>query len=185
MREAGVDWVESNGGPLLLLPEALLSDWCGSDDPPLWRQVQSRFRFNPEGVATDYDRACDVSGFVGALEVGEGFGLVLGDEPLPTVWIPAPFGGYLARRYVGEDSAVSLALSLLNRIESWQVEVIFKIVGEPLILFDAAEPGTDITGDRLIIPVETGDYRLDTALIGPKEMPLLRVHRLSRTRVVT
>ena len=49
-----VEWVESGGGPLIAIPEAVLPFWSGADG---------------DEMSSDYDRACDVEGFIGRLEV--------------------------------------------------------------------------------------------------------------------
>jgi hypothetical protein len=78
------EWVTCDGGPLLLIPEPLLTFWEGSSPPSGGRVVAATFRSNPDGPATDYDRACDVSG-LGVIPVGPGHALVLNDdEPFPT-----------------------------------------------------------------------------------------------------
>ncbi|MFF8029244.1 Imm21 family immunity protein [Streptomyces sp. NPDC007896] len=61
-----VEWIESGGGPLIVIPEASLSAWrgAGGDD---WE---------------DYDRACDVDGHVGLIAVGQSRALVLGFDPV-------------------------------------------------------------------------------------------------------
>ncbi|MFD9409780.1 Imm21 family immunity protein [Streptomyces sp. NPDC059989] len=56
-------WLETEGGPFIVVPRAALPHWSG-----------------PEG---DYDRACEVIDFVGVLELPDGAeALALGDEPL-------------------------------------------------------------------------------------------------------
>lgn len=59
-------WLSSKG-PLILLAHELLASWGGSD-------------------TEDYDRACRVKDYLGAIEVGSACGLILGDEPLMICW---------------------------------------------------------------------------------------------------
>jgi hypothetical protein len=69
-------WTESNGGPLLLLPESLL---------PSWRGVPH----DADGVVSgDYGRACAVEGYAGVIPVADGVGLVLGGMLMPSTWAP-------------------------------------------------------------------------------------------------
>src|SRR3954470_20357711 len=68
-------WVESDGGPLIVVPESVSQNWSGttslgSDTP------------------TDYDRACVVEGYAGLIDVGECSALVLGDDPASTTFLP-------------------------------------------------------------------------------------------------
>jgi hypothetical protein len=90
MSPPALQWIQSNGGPLLLLPSSLLGAWEGADEPEPYRGVEARSHWNPGGPATDYDRACDVPDLAGTVPVGAGEGLVLGDEPLATTWWLAP-----------------------------------------------------------------------------------------------
>ncbi|MFJ4572546.1 Imm21 family immunity protein [Streptomyces sp. NPDC088846] len=57
------------GGPFLVVPHAALSHWTGTEG--------------------DYDRACEMTDLVGVLELpDEAEAFVLGDEPLPTAYLP-------------------------------------------------------------------------------------------------
>jgi hypothetical protein len=108
-------WVESNGGPLLLLSVALLADWEGVEPPADGREIIADFRFQPEGPATDYDRAADVgqATTIGTLPVGGGTGLVLGDVPYATTWVPfeAGRGGVFIRwDYAPDDTHAGAVL---------------------------------------------------------------------------
>jgi hypothetical protein len=68
-------------GPYLLLPEKLADRWEGSDPPSGGRVVEADFRWNAEGPATDYDRACDVEDCgLGVLRIGRGEGLVFSTD---------------------------------------------------------------------------------------------------------
>src|SRR4051812_35460794 len=51
-------WVETAGGPQLVLPEACAADWEGGATPSGGRIIQASFGCNPDAPATDYDRAC-------------------------------------------------------------------------------------------------------------------------------
>ncbi len=75
MERSNLLWVHSNGGPLILLSEHLLNYWDGINPPKDGRQIEATFRWGPHSAATDYDRACDVSDYMGLLEVGPGAAL--------------------------------------------------------------------------------------------------------------
>ena len=64
-------WIESAGGPLLALRPDCLPLWEGIDPPSEGRRVEASFRWeNASAPATDYDRACDVEGYAGVIQVG-------------------------------------------------------------------------------------------------------------------
>jgi hypothetical protein len=153
---------------LLLLPESLLSDWSGIDVPE-YRVVVARFRWSAQETrGSDYDRACDVEDYFGVIEVGYGFGLVLGDEPAATTWLGRPYGGILARwEYAESETAMDAALERIPESLTWTEKGIFTAVACPLQLFNSAEPGDEILMPRLSVPLSAGSYRVRWARYAP------------------
>jgi hypothetical protein len=144
---------------------SLLEAWEGTEEPEPYRGVEARSRWNPEGPATDYDRACDVTDLMGTVPVGGGEGLVLGDEPLATTWWPAEDiqGGFLVRwEYAQGDTIVRRWMSALPVLLSWEPGVRYHFDEGPLILFDSAEPGLESFGARLEITLAGGTYKVQT-----------------------
>ena len=165
-----VEWIESNGGPLLLLPESLLSAWSGVEVPSDGRVVEATFRSSPTAsAASDYDRACDVTEWAAVLPVGAGWGLVLGDEPSPTSWHPtAERGGVLARWvFAASDAATERALAAVPSDLTWEALGDFPVVATPLLLFDSAEPGLVPLGARAQVTLAPGTYGVAHARYSP------------------
>jgi hypothetical protein len=80
-------WLGTDAGHLILVPAAARVHWSGIEPPPDGREIAVRFRSNtPAAPATDYDRACDIDDYVGILDVGSSWEVVLGQEPLPATW---------------------------------------------------------------------------------------------------
>ncbi|QGV78629.1 Imm21 family immunity protein [Streptomyces ficellus] len=79
---APFDWVESMGGPLIVLPVSALDTWRGC--------TESGMVMADGDGPDDYDRACAVDDLAAVIAVGEeGAGaLVLGDEPATTCYVP-------------------------------------------------------------------------------------------------
>src|SRR5437868_5069553 len=168
-------WVESEGGPLLLLAAPYVRYWEGVDPPSAGRVVEARFRWrDPSAPATDYDRACDVDDWLGVLPVGPSEGLVLGGDPTPTAWrSDAPDAGTLVR-WIVADSGADVAGHLARITQDiWTgSRTAFAVDDTPLYLFDAALPGDELVAlgdqERLTIHlapgryvVRTGEYRAD------------------------
>ncbi|MFF4548787.1 immunity 21 family protein [Streptomyces sp. NPDC001435] len=150
--EPGVlEWVESGGGPLIAVPEAVLPFWSGADG---------------EEMDTDYDRACEVDGYVGLLPVGDSAALVLGDEPASTSFLP-DHGTFV--RWSAANSEDELLAGVPAALDAavWEDEVGWDIPG-PVVLFDSAWSGTDtVHQEHLRVPLEPGRYAVRAAYAQP------------------
>ena len=183
--EFQLQWIASEGGPLLLLAAPLLAHWEGVAPPTAGRAVTATFRaLGPGAPATDYDRACDVSDELGLVEVGPGYGLVLGDEPAATTWWPLPAGGVLVRWHQAESEAAVLAAlraALPDGLGSPTHR--FSVTAAPLLLFDAALPGSEAQpGAHLWLSVPVGEYTVTTADYQPDRATILTLHRFAPRR---
>ncbi len=174
------NWTDTSGGPLLLLLGELMPLWEGTNVPSGGRVVNARFSLEGIGTpATDFDRACDVEGDLGLINVGEGQGLVLGGELMPTAWWPADgseSGGTLIRQnYTSDDDDVIQAVSELPD-HLWEpTGLLFNAGREPLYLFDSAHPG--ISADDLIeIKLAAGTYSILTCEYAPAKDAFLVMH---------
>lgn len=80
--EPSIVWVESMGGPLIVVPISALARWRGC--------TQSGMTVGSGEVLDDYDRACEVEGLAGVISVGEkgAQALVLADEPASSCYLP-------------------------------------------------------------------------------------------------
>lgn len=84
-------WIETNGGPIVILPRSLKEYWSG-------QQVDS------SGLS-DYDRACNVINYIDKITVGSGIGFVLGGDPCPTAALISPVSGhFIIARWVWAES---------------------------------------------------------------------------------
>jgi hypothetical protein len=178
-----LQWIDSAGGPLLLLSSGLFRKWNG---------VITEFARNggydwpypdepKEPETTDYDRACAITGYVGLVTVGGGQGLVLGDMPMSTAWAPLSTSeGILIRWMYGNDAAGLLSRLLPIAESIWKpAGVTFAAGEEPLYLFDSAAPGEDAT-ERLTITLVPGEYAIDAAIARPDAHTEMALHPLRR-----
>jgi len=100
--EAFLDWIESAGGPLLMLEEDLLSHWRGSQQVFI-------------GEPTDYERACAVDDYIALIAVNSREGIVLGEEPFRTAWWFSLELGYgFLVRWVFANSEADVLQALKN-----------------------------------------------------------------------
>ena len=160
------EWIQSNGGPLLLLPTELLGDWGGA-------------------ATSDYERACKIYDEIAGLGVGNGTGLVLGDEPHQTSWASESDGGLLVRWVYADDEAhVWVAVDGLQESDFETSRGPSLVVGASgrCMLLDSADAGDNLQSEHLEVSLAPGTYSLQTANLAPNETTRALVHRVRLTR---
>lgn len=178
MYERGqIRWIESDGGPLLLLSSAQLTAWSG--------YAIELEADGPSSSETDYERACAVEDYLGLIAVADGQGVVLGDEPMATAWRSvSSVEGIFIRWVYGEDEGqMSEYMSHIGTVQWRPTGVSLAVAGEPLYLFDAAWPGADVIEyEYLKISLDAGTYSFDTGTLRAGDRTELILHRLRRTQ---
>ena len=149
----------------MLLASKFKPFWSGIEPPKDGRVIDARFRWNPDGPATDYDRACDVDGYAGLISVGAGVAIVLGEEPLPTTWQPlSDGGGLLVRLHTSETGDYPDTLPVPPPDLEWEAVGEFTTDGSPLVLFDSTESGAQPPiFPSLPIELAAGRYAVENA----------------------
>jgi hypothetical protein len=142
-------WIESAGGPLILIPRSLLSDWHGASlETPM--------------VGDDYQRACAISGYLGKTQVGGGTALVLGDTPDRTAVIESELGPTLLRWGCADSEEAMLKAVRTSLGGAKVIEELEHYVSEPEhLLFDSMWSGGEFE-DSLELRLGTGAYRVVT-----------------------
>jgi immunity protein 21 of polymorphic toxin system len=173
-----IHWVQSAGGPLLLLTRSLVPEWGGFRRAT--KQTDAAFRWRGGGPATDYDRACEVADYTGLIPVGTGDALVLGDEPLLTCWLPAADGGLLVRWcFADDEQSVLRHLQGLDGVQFAPTPHILQVAERQHCLFDSAVPGVDLNPeDALPVELDVGSYEVGTVRFQPDASTELLIHRL-------
>ena len=131
-------WVESMGGPLLVLPVSALGEWGGC--------TQAGMLAGTGDVLDDYDRACELDGLAGVIAVGgKGWqGLVLADEPARTCYLPE-YRTFV--RWLGANSEANLIDAAKDLLDDpavdWEECGTWATDG-PAVLMDSVTAGTDL-----------------------------------------
>ncbi len=173
-------WVNTTGGPHLVIPERYASAWEGGVAPANGRVVEAAFRCNPEGPATDYDRACDVRGWLGVIPVGRGQALVLSGDNTQATYYRWGRGHFLLRWLYAESET-----KLLDHFHDVQARLPveeaagFWHPGGMVYLMDS----TDLPGRWLVehtdFQLPRGRYRVLTSHSETEETYII-IHRLQR-----
>lgn len=174
-------WIVSAGGPLLLLDARKLKQWGGIfDEIEDWPGRES---FSPDGFATDYDRACQINGYLGSIPVGSSKAIVFSDEPLPTTWVPIPQGGVFVRCFYAESETPALDWLCNVPEDAFRDECTFNVASQRLVLFDAALAGRDVKqypDEFLLLELAVGTYKVSTAEYQPDAQTSMLLHQFER-----
>jgi Immunity protein 21 len=84
MSERQTSWIDSLGGPLMMLPASSLSKWRGSSGASEMGTGMPALGTDDGG--TDYDWACAVNDLIAVRRIYGDVALVLNDQPLGTTW---------------------------------------------------------------------------------------------------
>jgi hypothetical protein len=173
-------WVSTTGGPHLVVPEKHAAHWEGVTAPSHGRVVRAKHRWDPTGPATDYDRACDVEGYLGVVRVGRGCGVVLADYPTAAAYYPWRGRHFILRWVFAPSEAALLAFfrSVVGGLAVVQ-EVAFRHPGGRLVLCDSSDTPRSWLGERAEFEVPAGPYRVTASRAEAGECSVI-VHEWQR-----
>lgn len=149
-------WVQSEGGPLVVVPASALDRWGGC--------TTDGMIMADSATPDDYDRACEVESLAGVIDIGaEVSALVLADEPAATCYLPAE---NIFLRWLSADSEAELleAAEVIceDPTTDWENCGIWVTDGTSLLL-DSACPGTHVSdenSERATISVPAGRWNI-------------------------
>lgn len=168
-----LSWVESSGGPLIVMHRSQLRTWWGAFGPQQDRDI-------PSSGKTDYARACDIETEIGVLGLAAPQILVMGDEPDRTT---ARIDGTTI--FLLRWRAATSEVTLMSDFENLSANLTFEPAGTfetdagEHLMFDAANVGWQ-PGNSLRIDLGATRYAIGTALLLTDQTELL-VHRLVPT----
>jgi hypothetical protein len=160
-------WFESDGGPLVVLPQTQKCRWHGN------AQLQ-------EGI-NHYQRACKIDEFIACESIDGLNALVLGDEPLPTTWVKfTDRAGGVIVRWIACDSEEIASERIQGMLTPNRTEpgIKYAIDQGPLEMFDSAYPGS--VGDSFHIEIENGNYLIYTTIDNANENCQFLFHYFER-----
>lgn len=158
-------WISSAGGPLIVLPDSLRSQWQG-------------VRAGGEGATSDYELACGVDGYVGVIRKEGHEILVLGDEPLQTA--VARLGGRPCLVRWAFAPSVEYAESVLADIDPGLLQgpleyTEVRFASTPLVVMDSGDAGAE-ANELLHFEVKPGNYSVRVYRFAPSVDAKFLVH---------
>lgn len=171
-----MNWIKSAGGPLICIDHALAAHWratAGSSGPAVSGHSLP---------STDYERACELEGYITRIPCADGSALVLGDMPLETaIWSGADT---LIVRVLYADPNTSFE-DMIAGMPSYPFDnpletISYRVTSGVIEVFDAAcdrstEAGLSIS--MLSASVRGGSYRIVTINYEPDDRTSLVIHR--------
>ena len=161
-------WVESEGGPLVVVPAPALDRWRGA---------ASEFDAGDMDTWGDYGRACQIDGYAGTVDLGGDQALVLGDEPAATTYLPER-RLFVRWIYAPDEAAVARLVPVAVQEADWTDSGSWT-TGGPALLFDAAFAGGEIE-QHLVVEVAPGSYAVRVAYVEPEKGTALVLIHLDR-----
>ena len=174
--EDSLRWIESGGGPLVLIDSNTALEWGGV----------SRNSGSPETLS-DYERACSIDGYLGVLDVQKDQALVLGDEPMRTSVKRLEQDEVMIIRWVWSSDETQVIESLPLALESadWvETDLTIKHSSERFVIFDSAEQFSEVS-NLLEIPFSAELSRISTLEFKPSDSVFLVLHRIKGIAPVT
>ncbi len=169
-----MEWITSDGGPLICLGHSAIDSWKGIDGLGEPRLVA-------EGYRNDYERACGIRDYLGLIPVSGSFGIVLGEAPLDTTIMTSSNGAPLiVRVFYSEPEADIRGLvdfatvpEKINEVES----VTTVVTDSYWYVFDSAYPGYLGLKRCLSFRLPIGRVCIKTFEYKPNSETFLLLHR--------
>lgn len=170
-------WLKSGGGPLICVDHQLAQYWNGT----LNAETASP---SPIPSESDYDRACGIQGYLGLIQIRDGYGLILGDMPLETTVVqPNPRTLFIVRLFYIEPGIDVLKILDTNANDYFDEDdesVNFQVVHSPIMVFDSAYAGYEEDKNIISVEVPLGNYAVRTKTINQDRKASLLVHKFFR-----
>lgn len=164
-------WVDTAGGPHLLLPEENLASWRGIEN---WSECDPSDQ-------SDYARACRINTWLGVIRCGDGDALVMSGDGGPIAWRLAEDGrGGLLVQWLGADDEEDIIQAIngpdlskaMAGVNSERVEFTTGTSGK-LRLFDSAELGDDIRDENCMLKVRPGTYLVQAVMMETENLEIV------------
>ena len=172
MKSDGIQWISTHGGRFIILPDLLLPAWRGYSDGSL----------DPLDTAHDYGRACAAPGYAAEIPVGNGAGLVFGENESGGVWLRSESPMIFEWVYADSEASIVEFLQSLPDDLAADSEVGFNVIADTLTVFDSVFSGKDFGPQHSCrFAIEPGQYNVASTYYEPDENTALIVHRFQRT----
>ncbi|MEM0990533.1 MAG: Imm21 family immunity protein [Pseudomonadota bacterium] len=169
------DWIETNGGPHLLVTEEALPEWRGIEG---WTELS-------EDDPSDYARACRITDYMGLIPIGPHQALVFAGEVGGIAWLPTADGNGDFVQWLGVDDEADIAGALQDPIiedllSGQDAEHLTFTTSSSGVyrLIDAADRGDELLGQNAQIVIPPGAYDMRATYVDTETL-ILVVRRMT------
>lgn len=163
-------WIESGGGPLILIGKSFLNEWGGCD------------KSSDPNYGSDYDRACNTHEYAELISIPSGEAIILGDEPnRTTVMRRSGEEAIIVRwRWAPNEEELFKHFEKINENLFKEADCLrLRITDDEVDIFDSSFSGVAAV-DMLTVELTPGEYTLSTIMYEPDSDTCLLLHRLRR-----
>lgn len=161
-------WIESSGGPLILIERELVSSWGGDN-------ISENKYF-----ASDYDRACSVDDYAAKISIASGSAVIIADEPCRTAIIQRSETECIVVRWkwaLCEADIIEAVSKAEDQAFPNAEYFTIEFNSGKFIIFDAVLKGDEVM-ERLEGNLTPGIYKFFTRIVSSDENTCAILHRL-------
>ena len=148
-----INWIESDGGPHILIERKFLKIWKGESD----RAFQESMRY--------YEQAGLIDDYIGELKIGLGKCIIISEDVPASTWITKrdTNGTIVVANYIGEGITYDILSTEINNIPDCKYKdtgLVYDVLDRELYLFPACDLCVDWTYKYCKMNLLPGRYKI-------------------------
>lgn len=182
------EWIETSGGPLILLDSEVAEFWSGILERTSYLQGNGQLSTDfMDPLEADYGKACSINGYLGVVNIEKQSAIVFGDEPLPaTIVHSSNHEATIAQWAYGENESEKALQMVDFPALNWNFNEVIKFNSAEQYLFDAAIDGRRLVakGDGPIflrMNLSPGEYQVLSTVYEPNSRTRFILYKLLKT----
>ena len=161
-----MEWLKTDGGALIVIPEVIASAWHGSDLYIDIEQIERTGQDDDGLPDCDYNRTYSVDGWIATIPVGDGDALVVSTEHSATaIWQEHNETCIIEWFYADSDEQLMAHFRQTLLRGEFETSAVFRHPGGRLILMSAADVISDPVYDVIYFELPVGEYQMRTIYV--------------------
>ncbi|WP_455928599.1 Imm21 family immunity protein [Pseudomonas fluorescens] len=157
------DWIESSGGPLVVIENHLAPLWGGTNGHP-----------------SDFDLACDTVNYIELVSTQKVTALIMGDEPLRTIAAHSDDHTLIVRwRWAKSEQDVLKEIQNVQFPSTYDEHLDIILPSGALTIFDSATQYSET--EAIHLKTHPGKNTIQTFTYSPNPETSLLIHKISKS----